>query len=314
MHAWLVLALLLGEAWVPAEAPPPTPWARAGARGWRLCQESERQARALRANDGVRGTDDEQKLWRRRAAQCPHAVEVLVLAARGEIIESSHIDGDSSYSEVEMPAEAVEAMVATHRERIEQALVWLDAAIDEADRRGDRPPHEARYYRAYALTALGRVHEARVALVEVVEVGDVERYRSERMAAVVELQRGNTSEALARAQRGVFDAGPGDQPISRYIRALVLDRAGASAAAQAELVALRREASSALRLTTETVLPVHERLFLRGLDHLANREDSAARRYLQAYLDRPEPEEPERVLARRHLDELTPLPAPVGGP
>ena len=39
-----------------------------------------------------------------------------------------------------------------------------------------------------------------------------------------------------------------------------------------------------------------------------------ALRFFQAYLDRPEPEEPERVLARRHLDELTPAPVPVGGP
>jgi hypothetical protein len=134
------------------------------------------------------------------------------------------------------------------------------------------------------------------------------------MAALVELQAGNPSLALARAQRGVLDARPEDQAISRYIRALVLDRAGASAAAHAELVALRREGSPFARLAMESVLPVHERLFLRGLDHLANDEDSAALRSFRAYLDRPEPEPPERVLARRHLDELAPAPAPVGGP
>jgi hypothetical protein len=318
MRAWLIVApLLLGEGWAPAEAPPPTPWAQAGARGWRLCQEAERQARAFRSNEGPRGENVDQAMWRRRARQCPHAVEVLTAAAQGEIVDASglftRIEGEAQ-GETVLPAEAVQTVVVAHREQVEQALRWLDAAIDEAGRRGDRPPREARYYRAYALTALGRVDEARRAVAEVVETGDVERWRADRMAALVEMQAGDMTAALARAQRGVFDASPEDQPISRYIRALVLDRAGASAAAQAELMALRREASPFARIAMESVLPVHERLFLRGLDHLANDEDSPALRFLQAYLDRPEPQDPERVLARRHLDELTPAPTPVGGP
>jgi hypothetical protein len=318
MRTWLLVALLAGEAWSPVKAPPPTPWARAGARGWRLCQEAERQARTFRGAEGPRGGEPEQTMWRRRAQQCPHAVEVLVVAARGEIVDASsvftRIDGDSGLGEVKLPASAVQEVVELHRGQIEQALRWLDAAIAEAGRRGERPPREARYYRAYALTALGRVAEAREAVAAVIDTGDVERYRSERMAAIVELQAGDVAAALVRAQRGVYDARPDDQAISRYIRAMVLDRAGASAAAMAELVALRRESSPTLRLAMESVLPIHERLLLRGLDHLANQEDSAARRALEAYLDRPEPEEPERVLARRHLDELTPRPAPVGGP
>lgn len=318
MRALLLLALLVGEGWAPAEAPPPTPWARAGARGWRLCQEAERQARSYRGNEGPRGADVDQAMWRRRARQCPHAVEVLTAAAQGEIVEASglftRIEGEGGYVETTLPAEAVEAVAKEHREQVDQALRWLDAAVDESGRRSQRPPREALYYRAYALTALGRVEPARRALAAALEAGDVERWRAERMAALVELQAGDTATALAHAQRGVFDAPLEDQAISRYIRALVLDRAGASAAAQAELMALRREASPFARLAMESVLPVHERLFLRGLDHLANDEDSPALRFFQAYLDRPEPEEPERVLARRHLDELTPAPVPVGGP
>ncbi len=302
--------------WAPAEAPPPTPWATAGARGWRLCQEAERQARASRSGDRPRGADGDT-VWRRRAEQCPHAVEVLTAAAQDEIVEAaalfSRIESDSGFTEPSMNA-AVQAVVDQHRRQVEQALRWLDAAIAEAGRRGQRAPREAHYYRAYALTALGRVGPAREALAAVIELGDVERWRSERMVALVEIQAGNVSEALRRAQRGVFDAPPEDRAISRYIRALVLDRAGASAAAHAELVALRREGSPFARTAVESVLPVHERLFLRGLDHLANDEDSPALRFLQAYLDRGEPEDPERVLARRHLDELTPAPAPVGGP
>lgn len=315
-----LLAPAPSDAWVPAEAPPPTPWALAGARGWRLCQEAERQARALRNNEGGgRGAgSDDQELWRRRAEQCPHAVEVLTAAAQGEIVELAtllgEVDGDVT-SEGRLDPAALQAVVDQHRIRVERALRWLDAAIAEAERRGDRPPREARYYRAYALTALGRVPQARRALAEVIARGDVERWRSERMAALVEMQAGDVEAALQRAQRGVFDARPDDRLISRYIRALVLDRAGASAAAFAELQALRRESgASFVRSVMESVLPIHERLFLRGLDHLANDERSPALRYLQAYLDRPEPQEPERVLARRHLEELTPTPAPVGGP
>lgn len=306
------------RAWQPAEAPPPTPWALAGARGWRLCQEAERQARAHRHDDGARSTGDDQGLWRRRAEQCPHAVEVLMAAAQGEIGDAGDafaaLETDG-VGESQLEGAALQTAVERHRAQVERALAWVEAAIAEAERRGDRPPREARYYRAYALTALGRVPQARQALAEVLEAGDVERWRAERMAALVEVQAGDVALALQRAQRGVVDAPPEDRLISRYIRALVLDRAGASAAAFGELQALRRESGApTVRAVMETVLPIHERLFLRGLDHLANDERSPALRYLQAYLERPEPEEPERVLARRHLDELTPTPAPVGGP
>lgn len=323
MSAWLLATALLaapsGRDWKPAEAPPPTPWAKAGARGWRLCQEAERQARIAHTNDGTRGsTNDDQSMWRRRAEQCPHAVEVLTQAARGEIVEAAglfaEIEGDG-FGDEELTKASVQAVVDRHREQVQRALRWLDAAIAESERRGDRPPREALYYRSYALTSLGRLPEAREALAVVIAVGDVERWRSERMAALVEVQAGDVQAALARAQRGVFDAPPEDRLISRYIRALVLDRAGASAAAFVELQALRREPGSPFaRVAMESVLPVHERLFLRGLDHLANDERSPALRFLQAYLDRAEPEEPERVLARRHLDELIPTPARVGGP
>ncbi|MBC8069110.1 MAG: hypothetical protein IAG13_12315, partial [Deltaproteobacteria bacterium] len=59
------------------------------------------------------------------------------------------------------------------------------------------------------------------------------------------------------------------------------------------------------------LLPVHERLYLRALDHQIGDEDSSAIRLWDAYLSRPEPEAPERVLAKRHRTELQPRPAPV---
>lgn len=309
------------EAWTPAEAPPPTPWALAGARGWRLCQEAERQARALRDDGGGHGSalGDDEGLWRRRAEQCPHAVEVLTLAAQSEIINASRlfsrvdIDPDQSFG-ASGPPLSLEDAITQHRESVEQGLQWLDAAIAEAGRRGERPPRQALYYRGYALTALGRVEPAREALAAVIAAEDVERWRSERMSALVELFAGDVHAALRRAQRGVFDAPPDDRAISRYMRAFVLDRAGAPAVARAELVALRNPSTQFARGAMESVLPFHEWLFFRALDHQANGERSPAIRLWEAYLARPEPAEPERVLARRHLDELTPAPAPVGGP
>jgi hypothetical protein len=323
MPAWLLATVLLAgpsDAWSPAEAPPPTPWAMAGARGWRLCQEAERQARASREVDVSqgRGTAD-NTLWKRRVRQCPHGVEVLVAAAKAEILVAADLFGEIDARDIlDDPgdhAQQVQAVVEQHREAVEQILRWLDTAIAEADRRGQRPPPQTHYYRAYALTALGRVPQARQAIVEVIERGDVQRWRSERMAALIELFAGDLDQALRRAHRGVFDAPPNERPISRFIQALVLDRAGAPAVARAELRAVQRLGGSVdARRAMESVLPFHERLFFRALNDQANDNQSPALRFWQAYLERPEPQAPERVLARRHLDELVPSPAPIGGP
>jgi len=308
------------DAWVPAEAPPLTPWARAGARGWRLCQDAERQARIVRSGGGARGLEEgDPQRWQRQAETCPHAVEVLTLAAQNEIVDAGrlfrHIDTRDEFGEADVDARPVEQIIEEHRTRIEQALVWLDTAIAESGRRGDRPPREARYYRAYALTALGRVEDARLAIDEAMLAGDVERWRAQRMAALILLFAGDVQTALRWANRGVVEASASDRAISRYIRALVLDRAGAPAAARAELVAMQRDGSAAFaRMAMESVLPVHELLFFRALDHQANGNQSAALRMWETYLRRPEPADPERVLARRHLEELTPTPAPIGGP
>ena len=75
---------------------------------------------------------------------------------------------------------------------------------------------------------------------------------------------------------------------------------------------MRGDASHVLsRRATESLLPVHERLYLRALDHQAADEASTALRLWDAYLARPEPAEPEKALARRHREELRPKPAPI---
>jgi hypothetical protein len=295
-------------SWEPAPAPPPTAWARAGARSWRLCDEAARQASAVQI-EGPRGDGAaEEFLWSKRARQCPHAPEVLVMAAQAEILEASVLESASESDELD-------AVVAEHDERVRRAVRWLDAALVEARRRAQAEPLGARYFRAYARVALREPEAARADLLVAARTGDVEGWRADRMLALIELMLGNLDDALQLGHRGLVDAPIEDRPISRYIWVLVLDRVGAAAAARAELVALRNEPGHiSARNALHTLLPVHERLYSSALDHQANREHSNALRLWEAYLSRPEPAEPERELARRHLAELTREPAPVGGP
>jgi hypothetical protein len=135
------------------------------------------------------------------------------------------------------------------------------------------------------------------------------------MGALVALFRGDLERALRLVQRSINDGPSDDRRYSRYVRALVLDRAGASAAARSELFELRREPGYLeARTTVETLLPIHERIYVRALDSQAAEEASSAVRLWEVYLARPEPELPERRLAEQHKAELSPLPAPVGGP
>jgi hypothetical protein len=314
------MALLLLGDWPPAKPPPPTAWAKAGARPFAECRESERQA-AVRRRGPVgpaRGTGigSQQLLWSRRARRCPNAPLTLAEAATEEIVLAGPLlRGVEGWGSPD-PAK-VEEVVGEHRRRLRRALVWIDRSIAESDRRGDRPPREVLYWRAYALTGLGRIEDARQAVSEVSEQGDIAQWRAVRLAALIEVMDGQLDEAVrlsAFALRATEGAGStNDREISRYIRAFVLARAGADEFARQELQDLRRGAGNRdSREAVESVLPIHERLFLRAVDHSANEEDANALRLWTAYLARPEPEEPERVLAQRYLDELSP-PGPMVG-
>jgi len=309
---WLVAIVLLAaparKPWTPAKAPPPTAWARMGARGWVGCEELGRQAAVLKSGTAPRGDPgtDNPNVWLERATRCPRVPDVLVFAAQLELVGA----GDIGFT-LE-PEGNLDAVIVDHRERVQRALGWIDTALDESARRDEIPPREARFLRAYALLTLGRVDDARKALARATAAGDVERWRSDRMGAVVALLAGDLETALQLSHRALIDSAPEDRTISRYIRALVLDRAGAVASARAELAEMRSDASHVLsRRATESLLPVHERLYLRALDHQAADEASTALRLWDAYLARPEPAEPEKALARRHREELRPKPAPV---
>ena len=318
LAAWLLSLGMLAapdakEAdWEGVGAPPPTPWALSGARGWRLCHDAEEQALALRRGGpggGPVGTD--LQLWARRAAQCPHSPHVLAVAAEQTIIDAA--DVLAGVENWDREGEKLDEVAGDHRKDMRRALRWLDAAIAESERRGELPPNEAYYYRAYALTTLGDVEAAREAIEHAAEHRDVAAHRIQRMAALIRLFSGDLEAALRLGHRAVVDApANADRLISRFIYALILDRAGASHAAATELHNLNREGGRlGSRQAVESVLPLHERLFLRALDHQANDQDSHAIRVWELYLSRRQPEAPERVLARRHLDELEPRPEAV---
>jgi hypothetical protein len=300
----LALALVLGpagkkEEWSPAKPPPPTAWARAGARPWRACDDLGRKALAVRLGAMPRSSVTEN-LWRRRAAQCPGEPEVLMLAAQEQIVDAAGIgwlpDAGTDLDEI----------VERHQNRIGRAVRWLDAAVVESSRRGVDAPLEAWYWRAYARAAMGDFPRAGDDLERAAEVGDVARWRLERMGSVVSLLEGNLQQALRRAHLSTVDAPQDDKLISRYIFALVLDRAGAPASARAEFRRIRHEPThNEARGAVESFLPIHERLYLRALEHQANAERTNAVRLWDLYLARPEPDEPDRELARRHKAELS---------
>ena len=287
------------DDWTPATAPPPTAWARAGARPWRTCDAAGRQALAIRL--GAQGRGAFERVWRTRARQCPREPNILVLAAQEEVLEAV----DTGWMPEADPK--LDETVAELEAAATRAVVLLDTAIAEAKLRGERAPYEAFYFRAYANSVLGRSKAVRQDLVRALAAGDAERYRIERMAAVAALYDGDLDEAVRLARLSLDDAPveADERSISRYVWAFVLDRAGDSQSARTVFRQLRREPGSFRnRPAVESMLPAHERIFMRALEHQANGDDSNASRLWEAYLKRPEPAQADRVLAQRHADEL----------
>jgi hypothetical protein len=304
----LVLSLLLAAPWKPLPPGAPTVWAQAGATGWITCEDLARQATAARGGSGGRAESvGEPRAWLERASRCPNAPEILILAAQHEIIDAGRLGVGP-----EPGGGSLQPLVDEHTERVGQALDWLDTALRECARRRESPPREARYLRAYALSALGRPKAARAALDDAIAHAEIERWRSDRMGAAIALFAGDIDLAMRLGQRAAIDTPSDDRTITRYLRALVLDRAGASAAARTELLDLRVDVGHIVaRDAAESLLPLHERLYLRALERQANDDNELAVVLWDAYLARPEPEEPERLLAQRHRATLVKRPVPV---
>jgi hypothetical protein len=280
-----------------AEATHPV-WA--GGRPWTACREREQQAEVIlkRVSTRTEEPSSSEAPWSAAARECPNAPAVLVLAAMRELLNIPPLPPQGDL------VAALPELAEAHRSSRLQARKWLVRAQVEARRRGEAPPLMTHYFVAYAALGLGEADVARAALIEAERRGEVEPWRTERLSAVAALLAGDLKRALTLAYRARELAPAGERQTSVHVMALVYDRAGAPEAAQRELSALRQQDGE--RLAIDTLLPLHERLYLLALDQQARKNLNIALRLWEAYLACPEPEAPERELATRRQAELRP--------
>lgn len=296
MLPWLAILLALA----PSAPPGPTVWAEAGARPWTGCRERERQAEGILQRVSTQSEESSgDSPWAALAQDCPNTPAVLVLAAMRELIKAPKYP-----PQLDLLA-GLPKLRELHRESRLQARTWLLRAVAEAERRGEPPPVLTYYFLGYAALGLGEPAAARVALAEAERRGEVEGWRADRALAVAALLAGELPRALELAYRARELAPMAQRATSVYVLALVYDRAGAPETAQRELQALRSVSSE--RGAADTLLPLHEGLYLNALEQQAGgRGNGGATRLLEAYLACPEPEAPERALAERRLADLRP--------
>lgn len=296
MTLWLAAALLLA----PTPAPGPTVWAEAGGRPWTGCRERERQADGILQRVSTQSDENSgDSPWAALARDCPNAPAVLVMAAMRELSKVPRYP-----PQIDELMDGLGKLREAHRESRLQARSWLQRALTEAERRGEAPPVMTYYFLAYAALGLGEPAAAMTALAEAERRGEVEGWRADRAGAVAALLAGDLPRALVLAYRAREQAPSAQRVTSVYVLALVYDRAGAPEAAQRELRVLR--AASSERGVVDTLLPLHERLYLNALEQQAGTNVGTAGRLWEAYLACPEPEAPERALAERRLAELRP--------
>ena len=294
MTLWLAAALLLA----PTPAPGPTVWAEAGGRPWTGCRERERQADGILQRVSTQSDESSgDSPWAALARDCPNAPAVLVMAAMRELSKVPRYP-----PQIDELMDGLGKLREAHRESRLQARSWLQRALTEAERRGAAPPVMTYYFLAYAALGLGEPAAAMTALAEAERRGEVEGWRADRAGAVAALLAGELPRALELAYRAREQAPAAQKTTSVYVLALVYDRAGAPETAQRELLALR----SGERGAVDTLLPLHEQLYLLALEQQAGRFNGTAARLWEAYLACDEPEAPERALAERRLAELRP--------
>lgn len=295
--------MLAPPGWEPRPPEPPTVWAQAGARPWGQCSEFERSAERVLGTQSPGGGEERgvASPWPDRAKLCPGSPAVLVAAALAEL---STVPELPPLSELAGQVEALSEAQRTSRKR---AARWLAAARLEASRRGEAPPPWTHYLTAYAALGLGEPGRARDALQQAEGRGEAEPWRIDRMQALASLLQGDLTRALELAHRA-RELGPSrDRGTSTLVLALVYDRAGAPESAARELTAHHQASYSwPERGALDTLLPLHERLYLAALDQLVRRNTGNVTWLLKAYLACPEPEAPERKLVERRLEELRP--------
>jgi tetratricopeptide (TPR) repeat protein len=293
--------------WDPDEGPL-TVWAKAGSRSATDCVRRADDA----ANQLRRLGDDIQLLknstkWRERATYCPSSPDVLRLAAYTELLRLVPLppapgEGKWDFSELDQELEKSR----------EQALGWMRSAEVESLRRGEPGGIGIVYFRSRALLSLGRVKRAKATALEALHTGDVAPWRAYRLIALCEMMEGDLDNALLHARRSVTNASERGRSMSEYVYALILDRAGDTAAAARIFQRWRNRNPTDTRRVLEMTLPTHERLFLRALEaqYVGDQKNSALRLW-NGYLERSEPHDAERKLAERHLSELGPMPDKV---
>jgi tetratricopeptide (TPR) repeat protein len=202
------------------------------------------------------------------------------------------------------------------RESRLRALARFRAAGREAARQGRALPREHHYWRARALLGLGRLDAAQAALQTAEHGRSARRWKLGTLSAMVAVARGDLQEALELSHRAIVDSPRSARARAYLVYALALDRSEDSQGTRDAMALFHKgRGSSDERNDVESMLPLHERLYLRGLIAATRPGGDAgrARRYFEAYLRQPEPEAPERRLAERHVERLRDIPARIGG-
>lgn len=272
-------------------------WVQSGARSWRPCVQATREAEAGRFSAIAQAHQGHG--WRKLAEGCPHEPWVALMAAVEAFGELETLDWASD------AAADYATVIPRHRRLLQSILLHLERAQSEALRRGERPPPQTSYLLARARFGLGMYGPARDAWEQAYRTRATPRWMLDRLGALLDMVEGRLQASVRRARLAWTDVGHEERLISGYVWALVLDRAGSPGAAQDALEALRREGTYVMaRRDVEDLLPVHERLYLLALDRQAEGDPAGAMLLWKAYLQRPEPKEPERVAAHRHLAEV----------
>lgn len=296
---------ILGPGNYDPDEGPFTVWAKAGARSASDCTSRAEQAREDLRRHGDR-ISTRASMWVERAQRCPNQPDILRMAAFSVL-----------QRDVPLPPITDEALdltsvddtlVRTRR----LALGWLDAAEAEAIRRGEPVGEGVDYFRALALSSVGQAAEAEKLARRALERGDAEPWRVYRLLALCEMMSGELTPALDHARRAWVFAPERERVLSGFVYAIVLDRAGDTAASRRVFRLFRDRGPTEARRVLELILPTHERLFFLALEEqLAGRGHAEPLRLWKAYLAREEPTEAERKLAKAHLSELGPAPEGV---
>ncbi len=290
--------------WEPKPPPGPTIWSLAGAGAWTACQAVERDAsmqlpvkkntrdRSARISSKIR------KTWIGRGDACSHAPAVQVLAAYYELTRPRSMPTYSA------SLEEFAALADELKEDHDRVRARLDAVIAESRRRRAPPPPMTYLLLAQLEVASGAPEAAHRALTMAWRHGQVDLRQLDLVAGVQALLAADLERAIRLAHRVRARSQGSQLRAAGYLLALAYDRAGAPGVARRILLSLRTQRLGAGESVIEVLLPLHERIYLTALEHRASGNVADSIRFFEVYLERPEPEPPDRKTAERHLGEL----------